>query len=237
MANEFLNFPPNLDDGELWLPSDIFLNDVPSKIKPHLHHHNSRRLPFSCMEDLASRFAALKLPKHHQKLSKAVNFERVQEPVCYGTVNRSGLEAGQSFYGFRSGPFLGGTKPVYECQFVKPTQAQVESYVEARARVLQRLQNRLFQNRDLPFQANGFNNYKHRLGGGLVRTSGGTGVFHPRVLNSTFDSEKKQGLRNRQSQEIQVSREMKAMKGVSIVKQEDCHYHLPPEMGFPRDWI
>ncbi|KAE8657779.1 Detected protein of unknown function [Hibiscus syriacus] len=192
MANEFLNFPPNLDDGELWLPSDIFLNEVPSKIKPRLHHHNSPYLPSSCVEDLASRLAALKLPKHHQKLPKAINFERLQEPVCYGTVNRSGLEAGRSFFGLRNGPFLGETKPDYECQFVKPTQAQVESYVEARARVLQRQQNRLFQNRDLPFQAKGFNNNKFGLGGGLVRASGGTGVFHPRVLNTTFDSEKKQ---------------------------------------------
>ncbi|KAE8684941.1 hypothetical protein F3Y22_tig00111105pilonHSYRG00776 [Hibiscus syriacus] len=77
------------------------------------------------MEDLASRFPALNLPKHDQILTKAINFQRLQEPVCYVTVNRSGLEAGQSFYGFRNGPFLGGTKPVYECQLVKPTQAQV----------------------------------------------------------------------------------------------------------------
>ncbi|XVF55846.1 hypothetical protein PTKIN_Ptkin06aG0069600 [Pterospermum kingtungense] len=240
MANEFSNFPPNLDDGEHWLPSDIFLNEVPSKFTPHLHHH----LPnFSCMGDLAHRFAALSLPKHQQKLPKPTNFERLKEPVRYGSMNGTGFEVGQSLYGFRTGPFIGGTKPVYEFQLLKPTQAQVEGYVEARARVLQRQQNRLVQNRVLPFQANGFNNTTNKfgLGGGLVRESGGTGVFHPRIVNTnpnatTFDSKKKQSPRNRQSQEIQVSQQMNPMKRVGVGKQEDCHYHLPPEMGLPRDW-
>ncbi|XVF07552.1 hypothetical protein REPUB_Repub06bG0148900 [Reevesia pubescens] len=241
MENEFSNFPPNLDDGELWLPSDIFLNEVPSKFKPHLHHHHHHHR-LSCMDDLAPRFAALSLPKHLQKLPKATNFVRLKEPVCYGSMNGTGFEVGQSLYGFRTGPFYGGTKPVYEFQFLKPTQAQVESYVESRARVLQRQQNRHVQNRVLPFKANGFNHNKFGLGGGLVRESGGTGVFHPRIVNpnpnsTTFDSKKKQSLRNRQSQEIQVStRLMNSMKRVSVGKQEGCYYHLPPEMGLPRDW-
>ncbi|XVE96302.1 hypothetical protein REPUB_Repub02eG0209500 [Reevesia pubescens] len=237
MANEFSNIPPNLDDGEIWLPSDIFLNEVRSKFKPHIRHH----LPYSCMDSLAPRFAALSLPKHQQKLPKVSNFERLKEPVRYGSMNGTGFEVGQSLYEFRTCPFLGGIKPVYEIQFLKPTPAQVESYFEARARVLQMQQNRLDQNRVLPFQANGFNNGKFGLGGGLVRESGGTGVFHPRIVNTnpkvtTFDSKKKQSLRNRQSQEIQVSRQMNSMKRVDAGKPEDCYYHLPPEMGLPRDW-
>ncbi|XWS59398.1 hypothetical protein CRYUN_Cryun08bG0118200 [Craigia yunnanensis] len=239
MANEFSNFPPNLDDGELWLPSDVFFNEVTSKFKPHLHHH----LPFSCTDDLASRFAALSLPKHQQKLPKATNFKMLKEPFRYGPMNGTGFEVGQSLYGFRTDPFLGWSKPVYEFQFLKPTQAQVESYVEARARVLQRQQNRLVQNRVLPFQANGFNKNTNKfgLGGGLVRESGGTGVFYPRIVNTnpnatTLDSKKKQSLRNRQSYEIQVSRQKNSMKKVGVGKQEDCYYHLPPEMELPRDW-
>ncbi|XP_017976337.1 PREDICTED: uncharacterized protein LOC18598392 [Theobroma cacao] len=236
MANELSNSPPNLDDGELWLPSDIFLNEAPSKFKPLLPHH----LPFSCMDDLAPRFASLSLPKHQQKLPKATNFERLKEPVCCGSMNGSGFKGGQSLYGFRTGPFLGGTKPVHEFQFLKPTPAQVESYVEARARVLQRQQNRLIQNRVFPFQASGFNANKYGLGGGLVRECGGTGVFHPRTVNTdlnastTFHYKKKQSVRNRQLQESQVS-SMKRV-GVTVAKQEDCYYHLPAEMGLPRDW-
>ncbi|WRX23296.1 hypothetical protein QQP08_015783 [Theobroma cacao] len=198
MANELSNSPPNLDDGELWLPSDIFLNEAPSKFKPLLPHH----LPFSCMDDLAPRFASLSLPKHQQKLPKATNFERLKEPVCCGSMNGSGFKGGQSLYGFRTGPFLGGTKPVHEFQFLKPTPAQVESYVEARARVLQRQQNRLIQNRHLFF--------------------------------AVGDNQNSKGVRNRQLQESQVS-SMKRV-GVTVAKQEDCYYHLPAEMGLPRDW-
>ncbi|KAK8540062.1 hypothetical protein V6N13_048838 [Hibiscus sabdariffa] len=243
MANEFTNFPPNLDDGELWLPSDIFLNEAHSKFNPHLHLHlhnhnyNYTRPPFSCMDDLASRFAAHSLPMPHHKLPKPTNFQRFHEPVCYSAGIGTGSEAGHSFYGFRNGPFLGGAKPVHECQFSKQTQAQVESYFEARTKVLLRQRNRLFQNRDLPFQANGFNNYTLGLGGGLVRKAGGTGVFHPRILNTAVDSEKKQSLRNRQSEENQVIRGMNIMKRVGAAQREDCYYHLPPEMGFPRDCI
>ncbi|XWS56060.1 hypothetical protein CRYUN_Cryun09bG0054400 [Craigia yunnanensis] len=235
MANEFSIFRPNFDDGELWLPSDIFPNEVPSKFKPH-------HLPFSCMDDLALRFTALSLPKHQQKLPKATNFERLKEPVHYDSMNGTGFEVGQSLYGFRDGPFVGGTKPVYQFQFLKPpTQSPVESYLEERARVLQRQQNRLVQNRVLPFQANGFNNNNFRIVGGLVRESGGTGVFHPRIVNTNpnatnFDSKKKRSLRNRRSQEIQVSGQMNSMKRVGIGKQEDCYYDLPPDMGLPSDW-
>ncbi|XP_022748367.1 uncharacterized protein LOC111297987 [Durio zibethinus] len=124
MANEFSNFPPNLDDDKLWLPSDIFLNDVPSKFKPHLHHHH-HNLPFTCMDDLALRFAALSLSKHQQKPPKSSNFERRKEPARYSSMNGTGFEVGQSFYGLRTGPFLGGTKPVYEFQFLKPNQDEV----------------------------------------------------------------------------------------------------------------
>lgn len=54
-------FPPNPDDGELWLPSDIFLNEMPSRLGPHR---------FSCMDDLAQQFTALAFLKQHRSLSK-----------------------------------------------------------------------------------------------------------------------------------------------------------------------
>lgn len=56
---------------------------------------------------------------------------------------------------------------------------QVDDVVlETRARVFQKQQNRL-QNRPLPSQGrSGF------VDGGFPRVSGGTGVFHPRVLNT-----------------------------------------------------
>ena len=69
-----------------------------------------------------------------------------------------------------------------------------------RARILKCQQNRV-QNRVYPFQASsGFGVSGGGRGGGLVKESGGTGVFHPRILNNTTtttttttDMRKKQG--------------------------------------------
>lgn len=58
---------------------------------------------------------------------------------------------------------------------------QVDDFhLETRARVLQRQQNRLLQNQIYPFQANVIG-----LGYGYMKESGGTGVFHPRIVNPT----------------------------------------------------
>lgn len=58
-------FPPYVDDGRLWLPSDIFVNElVPSKLSPH-----SR---FCAMDDVAHQFAALTLLKQRRGLSLQV---------------------------------------------------------------------------------------------------------------------------------------------------------------------
>lgn len=66
---------------------------------------------------------------------------------------------------------------------------QVDSFLQARATVFQRQQNRI-QNRLLPNKGSGPGI------GGFVKVSGGTGVFHPRVSNTTIptiDVKKKQG--------------------------------------------
>ncbi|EXC21220.1 hypothetical protein L484_002230 [Morus notabilis] len=172
-------FPPNLDDGELWLPSDIFLNEVPSK--RGLRHH----FP-SCMEDLlAQRLAALSLLRQ-RNLSKPnpERFGPVPVQVRCFLENYSSQEYGcHRLCGCKSKlvpkPVYGGSEGFYEFQLRKPVQPQADDVVlETRARVLQKQQNRL-QNRPLPSQGrSGF------VDGGFPRVSGGTGVFHPRVLNT-----------------------------------------------------
>lgn len=68
--------------------------------------------------------------------------------------------------------------------------------METRPRVMQRHRNPL-QNRLDPFQGSGFG--VRGSGGGIVRESGGTGVFHPRIVNptttppATTDVKRKQG--------------------------------------------
>lgn len=63
-----------------------------------------------------------------------------------------------------------------------------------RARVLKSQQNS-GQNRVYPFQASSGFGVSGGRGGGFVKESGGTGVFHPRILNTTTttDLRKKQG--------------------------------------------
>ncbi|KAJ6743189.1 hypothetical protein OIU85_017182 [Salix viminalis] len=73
--------------------------------------------------------------------------------------------------------------------------------------------------------------------GGLMKESGGTGVFHPRIVNPTTRTstkvlKKKQaavGPRNRQ--ESPLTRQPNDRS-----KQEDYNYQLPPEMALPQDW-
>ncbi|XP_012074333.1 uncharacterized protein LOC105635822 isoform X2 [Jatropha curcas] len=237
-------FPPNLDDGELYLPSDIFLTEVPSKYNPY-------RL--SCMEDLATHFASLSLLKNQPSSTPSrpppkppLNYQ-VKMAVRDLSANHlpaghvgfnggggvAGVEIGQRLYGYGNGSFLARSEPFYEFQ----VQPQVDSYLDTRPMLLQRPRTPI-QNRVYPFRGSGF-----EFGGGggrRGRESGGTGVFHPRIVhNSTNDSpfnadyKRKQGVRNKQ--EIQVnSQQRNSMRRVS--KEEDCYYHLPPEMGLPQDW-
>ncbi|PON97420.1 hypothetical protein TorRG33x02_068870 [Trema orientale] len=244
-------FPPNPDDGELWLPSDIFLNEVPSK--RGLHH-------FSCMDDLAQRLATLTFLKQGS-LSKP---PLKTPPNRFGAVpvqpNRfpqkcskpgNGFENGQSLYGYKLVHNRGNSAELfYEYPLQKPVQAQVNVFLETRARVLQKQQNRL-RNQLLPCRE------KSGLGvGGFVRLSGGTGVFHPRVSNTTtattsspasstaFSSalvKKKQVFRRRQENQVLSQRNSTRVVGVH---KEDSRHQLPPppppppppEMGLPQDW-
>ncbi|TXG58148.1 hypothetical protein EZV62_015977 [Acer yangbiense] len=71
-------FPPNLDDGELYLPSDIFLNQkIPTRFNPH-HHRN-----LSYMDDLAHHVTALSLLRQtrpNPPLKIPHNSERLTRP-------------------------------------------------------------------------------------------------------------------------------------------------------------
>ncbi|KAK7837181.1 uncharacterized protein LOC112031466 [Quercus suber] len=234
-------FPPNLDDGEVWLPSDIFINEKPiTKFNPH--HHISCSCSCYCMQDeydeLAKRFAAFAL----RNVSKPnPNSERFRQAVRYGSVTQGhapleyilDLNGGYGRSSSRNGHRLS-----HEHLLVEQPQPPQDVYENnLRARVLKSQQNRV-QNRVYPFQASsGFGVSGGGRGGGFVKESGGTGVFHPRILNTTTttttttDLRKKQALRNRQ--EIQATQHLKA---VGMGKQRESHHYLPPEMALPQDW-
>ncbi|KAB1201175.1 hypothetical protein CJ030_MR0G004711 [Morella rubra] len=193
------DFTPNLDDGEVWLPSDIFHNEV-------VPASSLRNRNYSCMDDMTERFAAFTLLQHRRNVSKPPpnllpNLERFRPAVRkYGSVSRvpqqhlslnGGLENNApDIYGYGTGPYFPGNKLLYEYQPLEPPQPQVNGEKQnpdrvlldsLRTRVLQTRQNRL-QNRLLPLQGSGGFGLST---GGFVKESGGTGVFIPRILSTT----------------------------------------------------
>ncbi|XP_021892486.1 uncharacterized protein LOC110810584 [Carica papaya] len=259
--------PPNLDDGELWLPSDMFLSEIPSKLNTNVHgrHHSLSCMDID-MDNLSQHFHLLSLlqhapPKTTTRPLMSPTFERFQRP----SASRNHIAGAPGFFGLNGAgfgvrervphgghgaePFSNRVKPVYEFHLTKPTQIQVESYLQlqARARVLHRQENRL-SNRVFPVSGIGVR--------GFAKESGGTGVFHPRILNTratnpssntntntntNTSSRMVHGPRNRQRKEVQVDNQQRRFtegKGaVAVVsKAEDCYYHLPPEIRLPRDW-
>ncbi|KAL9843150.1 hypothetical protein AtNW77_Chr2g0256911 [Arabidopsis thaliana] len=99
-----------------------------------------------------------------------------------------------------------------------------------RAKVLQRQEARL-QKRGLV----------HR-NGNVLKESVGTGVFHPlqRPTFKTFDPVKKHNQRNRnQSEKEFMTKEKRGVMTSTTQEQqqkEECHYHLPSDMDFSKDW-
>ncbi|KAJ4705390.1 putative Embryo sac development arrest 12 [Melia azedarach] len=240
-------FPPKFNDDEHFVPSD-FLFD------PHLRlhhqnqnqHHNVRRQRLPCMNELADHFTALSLLQRGQ-IPHNFGLERFKTPVQRVPVSvrpqftgrfgaSGGRELGQRIHERGAGSFSSGVKSGYDSQFLKPTPAQLQSYMKERAnRVLQRQQNRLLQqNRILPYQGSGYGS-----NGGFLREYGGTGVFHPRINNyttsvSTASVAKKQSMGDRQK--IQATQQRNSMKKSAVVLSKQEEYHLPPDIGLPRDW-
>ncbi|KAJ6406755.1 hypothetical protein OIU84_010297 [Salix udensis] len=209
----------HLDDDEAkhWLPPYMFLSEaIPSKYPSNSHYFRSKM--------------DLHLPTSLQN-KPAGNLYRPPPPISNSMFTVYQPSVGQRLYGNGTGRLCTRFDPVYSFQ-VK--QRVDDLYLETRTRVLQKQQNRLLENRIYPFQGNvlGLGG-----GGGLMKESGGTGVFHPRIVNPTTRTstkvlKKKQaavGPRNRQ--ESPLTRQPNDRS-----KQEDYNYQLPPEMALPQDW-
>ncbi|OVA07134.1 hypothetical protein BVC80_1289g53 [Macleaya cordata] len=220
------DFPPNLDDGELWLPSDILPKEVSSKFYPNFPSE------LTYMEELAQQ---LLLEQNQTNIKPPPNLApnlKVRPPNRFCSIAPPRPELG---LGFGGGTVLGhnlyvsgnggsyfGSRPVYQYHAIKPVQTQVGNFVQARALVLQRQQNQV-QNRFLPFQVNG--SWK----GGFVRESGGgTGVFLPRIgATTTYPRKKHSGKKGEE-----MIKQRGPVKKVAVGKEDQP----PPEMGLPQEW-
>ncbi|XP_042500993.1 uncharacterized protein LOC122078875 [Macadamia integrifolia] len=224
------DFPPNLDDGELWLPSDIFPDEVSSKMRR--------------MEDLARQIAAYSLLERNQTVAKppanlVPNLE-IKRQSRYGTFTAP-QRVGFGFGGVqgvahkahnhyvsvkKDDGFRVGLGQLYQHYPMSPAQAQFENYLQARTRVSQWLQNQNegpTPNHSLPFQLSGACN------GRFVRESGGTGVFLPRVA-TTVDAKKKNGMKKGE----ETKQREPTKKNDDVEKQE--RLQLSPEVRLPQDW-
>ncbi|GMH28706.1 hypothetical protein Nepgr_030549 [Nepenthes gracilis] len=247
-------FPPNLDDGELWIPSDILPKEVPygAEINPHYllsHRHNQ----ISDVEDLARRFALMAsldrsskaTPKHlvpspFQRFGPAAvpnASTALPASAYYGVAMKPEVEQGL-YAGHGTGSVFANPDPNLQSYLGKPLMSQAEEWMDSRilARQLQAQRNHL-QNRFLPFQGGGI-----KFGGGSARDCGGTGVFLPRTAATTATrktinedcARRRQERRERPDAQIEPPGD--AMRRVVVGKREECHRQLPPDLGLPRDW-
>ncbi|XP_008784107.2 uncharacterized protein LOC103703142 [Phoenix dactylifera] len=210
-------FPPNLDDGELWLPSEIF-PDV------GVCHHRHRQpvaaglhSDVSYVDELAEKLAAFGLLDSSNLLLPAIRrnphlsdrFRFASGPVTrFGPVADREAGAGMVYDGFRSRAaarrVVAGWRPVFPFSPAKPAQffGPERTVVPVRT-------------------------------GGSGRECGGTGVFLPRVINNevTAPMKKKSCIKDGGEQRKQLT-------GVAAMGMQGMPFHQapPPEMGLPQDW-
>ncbi|GAB4833263.1 hypothetical protein Ancab_031510 [Ancistrocladus abbreviatus] len=257
-------FPPNLDDGELWIPSDMLPKEVvPStEIHPHCgsssshnHHHQQHKLSFTA-EDLARHFASMALLDHPpQRAVKSLlpppqrfGPAAVQAPPVAGggcgITFRPEAELGLYYGGLATGSGYLARDPLLEYRLLKSARYQAEGLMETRRaaanRQLQAQQNRL-QNRVRASQGGGI-----KMGGGFTRDCGGTGVFLPRIdtamaaalaaqkTTHVESARRKQGVRTGQDAQIAQQRENARRSGLD--KVEEYQRQFPPDLGLPKDW-
>ncbi|KAL0410195.1 UNVERIFIED_CONTAM: hypothetical protein Slati_3609200 [Sesamum latifolium] len=236
MADDF--GAENLEDGELWLPSDFFSMDevqVSNKLTTPYHHCSSSNL--SCMQD-SHRFSSstfLHPQTHIPCLSKPLpSLQRFKPAVRYGVSGGAGGGTHDPC-GCGTGNSWAGWSSIYQLQRLNPVQTQVGNFFEERAWALQRQQqhnHRFGQNRVFP--------------GVRMGAHGGTGVFLPRIssdmLAATVTKNHNhhcfgKGQRLMKSHELQLP----PRKILLNRRQEECRGYFAAErerklshhMGFP----
>ncbi|KAL0338709.1 UNVERIFIED_CONTAM: hypothetical protein Sangu_1393000 [Sesamum angustifolium] len=163
MADDF--GAENLEDGELWLPSDFFSMDEVQVSNPYSSN-------LSCMQDSHpfSSSTFLHPQTHNPCLSKPLpSLQRFKPAVRYGASGGAGGGTHDPC-GCGTGNSWAGWSSLYHLLRLNPVQTQVGNFFGERAWALQRQQqqhnHRFAQNRVFP---------------GARMGAGGTGVFLPRI--------------------------------------------------------
>ncbi|KAG0459647.1 hypothetical protein HPP92_022775 [Vanilla planifolia] len=228
----------NLDDGELWLPSEV-IRAV--GVRRHSHYHRreaallgSYPVDLTAASDLAENLAALGLIDLRAEIptvdtlrdfSPTLEFVGQGKPVSCVSPASDGFRAPVSGRIAFDGMISGGTarfshvsRPFHTFQPIKIAAKQNDEFERERTRVLlrQRLQQSQRLNRFIP---------GYTTGSGRVR--GGTGVFLPRV--GDVDAKKK-------PLSVKGSGQSQQTTWNPMIKKQTTPFLPPPEAGLPQDW-
>ncbi|XXG88666.1 hypothetical protein AAC387_Pa12g0856 [Persea americana] len=207
------DFPPNLDDGEFYLPSDIYPPEFPTIFSSNSTTETTPQFPseLTYMQDLAEQLARENMV--FQQTPKLPPNPPQFEPVR-PLQNGFGRGGFQYHAAFGRGGVRPGFIPVYPVYPVKPHPVQMENLVQGRARAWPRQQQTPVQSRSVPV----------RSSSGSARGEGarGTGVFLPRVLVSP-DTRKKPFMKR--TEQVRPGRNA-GNQGIPP----------PPNRRLPRDW-
>ncbi|KAF9597445.1 hypothetical protein IFM89_018891 [Coptis chinensis] len=190
------DFVPNLDDGELWLPSDILPHEKPQEEVVEFPSE------LTYMDELAQQLSTyVRLEKQQQKQTHTkstkqppIQNKQIKPIIQLGTFDRSRIGPGfqgnggiargtgvvHSVYASDQGGYRVDLTSCYQLKLGYNNSIQGQSFDHTRGRVLQKHQNQ-GRNRFLPLHPNR---------GGFVK---GTGVFLPRAELPIMEVRKRNG--------------------------------------------
>ncbi|XP_031505289.1 uncharacterized protein LOC116267597 [Nymphaea colorata] len=237
-------FPPNVEDGELWLPSDVFPDEIyrPSRrTTAKLEQELSPCELTSSMEELAHQlaFAILDDAHHHQQHIHVPDPVPHLAPFSQEKPQR-GLQGHTrlGYSGFQVWDL--GKKPLQE-SVSKPVLSSAQLLVKPAHNQGVALGRSRSQSRGLPFRVVGSG------ASGFIRESGGTGVFLPRVAHSDAGTKRKPCLRTTEEQPSARNagggggRDWRQLGGdVNSIQssrryQHHLHHH-PSDIALPSEW-
>ncbi|CAN6439066.1 unnamed protein product [Victoria cruziana] len=236
-------FPPNVEDGELWLPSDVFPDEF---YRPNLRataklEEEASPCEFtSSMEELAHQLAfAILDDAHQQHLHVPDPLPHI--PPFYQVKPQRGVQGYTrlGYSGFQVWDLGNGSvhetvkKPVLSSAQLLVKPAHNQNALVGRSRS---------QSRGLPFRVVGSG------ASGFIRESGGTGVFLPRVAHSDTGIKRKPCMRTTGEQPSlrnaggggggrdwrQIGGEVNSIQS-SRRYQQHLHHH-PSDIALPSEW-
>ncbi|GAB2300752.1 hypothetical protein Dimus_034789 [Dionaea muscipula] len=244
-------FPPNLDDGEEWIPSDIFPapNQVSSVEIPLLRSAPANlRLPHMALMEKQARYSSPIPPPPPQVYgSKTFQYASTAKPPATRRSCGFGFHVGVGSHGADHGLYAGHQNVApfdrvlqFSSGTTVPVPLQAEGMLMDTRAAASILSPPAGHHQNLSV-ANFQGGAVQLIGTTSQRDRGGTGVFLPRITTmstadaATNDVRKKKGIKKGQLARQSVMQK-ETMRRVSVSKQEEYRCRLPNDSGLPKEW-